>query len=75
MWAILSTVLCCLPLGIAAIVFASRVNGKWESGDVEGARDSSRKARTFAIASAASGVLLFAIAMLLGLLGAATGSA
>ena len=51
-WAILSTVLCCLPLGIVSIVFAAQVNSKWAVGDAAGARDSSEKAKKFAIWSA-----------------------
>ena len=56
-WAILSTILCCLPLGIASIVFASRVNSRWNAGDVAGAREASDKAKKFAIASAVLGLL------------------
>jgi heme/copper-type cytochrome/quinol oxidase subunit 2 len=57
-WAILSTVLCCLPLGIASIVFAAQVNGKWASGDYAGAQESSRKAKQFAIWSAIAGIVV-----------------
>jgi hypothetical protein len=56
-WAILSTILCCLPLGIASIVFANRVNSRWNAGDVAGAREASDKAMKFAIASAVLGLL------------------
>ena len=42
---ILVTLLCCLPLGIPAIVYAAQVNGKIQMGDTEGAMDSSRKAK------------------------------
>lgn len=57
-WAILSTLFCCLPLGIASIVFAAQVNGKWAAGDVAGAQDSSRKARQFALWGTIIGVVL-----------------
>lgn len=57
-WAILSTVLCCLPLGIASIVFAAQVNGKWQAGDYAGAQDSSAKARKFAVWAAIVGVVV-----------------
>ncbi|MGH9041808.1 MAG: CD225/dispanin family protein [Acidimicrobiia bacterium] len=63
-WAILSTVLCCLPLGIASIVFASQVDGKWAAGDFAGAREASDKARKFAILSAGLAAGLFALFML-----------
>jgi hypothetical protein len=57
-WAILSTVLCCLPLGIASIVFAAQVNGKYAAGDIAGAQESSRKAKQFAIWSAVVGLVI-----------------
>lgn len=56
-WAILSTVLCCLPLGVVSIVFAAQVNSKWYAGDVAGARDASNKAKNFAMWSAIAGVI------------------
>ena len=42
---IIVTVLCCLPLGIPAIIFAAQVNGKIQAGDIQGAMESSRKAK------------------------------
>ena len=57
-WAILSTVLCCLPLGIASIVFSTQVNSKWAVGDVEGAHAASRKAKNFAVWAAAVGLIV-----------------
>ena len=66
--AILATVLCCLPLGVVAIVFASQVDTKWASGDWYGAQDSAKKAKLFAnlsVAGAVVGIVLyiFVIAM------------
>ena len=43
--AILVTIFCCLPLGIAAIVFAAQVNGKLASGDYAGAVHTSNTAK------------------------------
>ena len=43
--AILSTVCCCLPFGIVAIVYAAQVNTKLQAGDIVGATDASQKAR------------------------------
>ena len=57
-WAILSTIFCCLPFGIASIVFAAQVNGKWNYGDHAGAQDSSAKAKRFAIIAAVVGVVV-----------------
>lgn len=55
-WAILSTVLCCLPLGVVSIVYAAQVNSKWQAGDVAGAADASAKAKKFAMWSAIAAV-------------------
>ena len=63
-WAILTTILCCLPLGIVSIVFSSQVNTKWAQGDFEGAQKSSIRARQFAMWSAIAlgvGVVLYFI--------------
>ncbi|MDM7831035.1 CD225/dispanin family protein [Cellulomonas edaphi] len=57
-WAILSTVLCCLPLGIASIVYSSQVNTKFAQGDYAGAQASSQKAKNFAIWGAVIGLVL-----------------
>lgn len=55
-WAILSTLLCCMPLGIVSIVFSAQVNGKLAAGDIAGAQDSSDKAKKWAMWSAIAGV-------------------
>jgi len=60
-WSILTTLFCCLPFGIASIVFAAQVNGKWAAGDVNGALESSRKAKLFAIIAAAAGLVVIAL--------------
>lgn len=69
-WAILTTILCCLPLGIASIVFAAQVNGKWAAGDYAGAQDSSQKAKRFAIWAAIVGVVVNVLAVILAIAGA-----
>jgi predicted secreted protein len=56
-WAILSTLFCCLPLGIVSIVFASQVNTKLAAGDVAGARESADKAKKWAIYSVIGAVV------------------
>ena len=60
-WAILSAVLCCLPLGIVSIVYAAQVNDKWLRGDAAGAMESSRKAKQFATWSAIVTVVLYVV--------------
>lgn len=44
-FAILTTVLCCLPAGIPAIVYAAQVNSKLQIGDIAGAQASSNNAK------------------------------
>jgi Interferon-induced transmembrane protein/zinc-ribbon domain len=44
-FAILATVLCCLPAGIPAIVYAAQVNGKLQTGDLAGAQQASNNAK------------------------------
>jgi hypothetical protein len=63
-WSILTTIFCCQPFGIVSIVFAAQVSGKQASGDIAGALDASKKAKTWAIAAAATGGGLLAIYLL-----------
>ena len=65
-WAIVTTILCCLPFGIVSIVFASQVNAKWAAGDFAGAKISSKNAKTWAwvaFAVGAAGIIIYAIAI------------
>lgn len=77
-WAILSTLFCCLPAGIVSIVYAAQVNGKLAAGDVAGARDSADKAKKWAMWSAiiaVIGIVLYVIfIMAIGGLGALSNS-
>ncbi len=48
-WAIVCTVLCCLPLGIIAIIKSTSVNTLWAKGDKEGAQKAANDAKKFSI--------------------------
>lgn len=63
---ILITLCLCAPLGIATIVYAAQSDARWRAGDVDGAREASRKARSWAIAGGVLGgiVLLVYLAAL-----------
>jgi len=66
-WAILCTVMCCMPLGILAIIKASKVNTLWYQGDKEGAIKAAADAKKYSIWGAISiGIffVLYIIAML-----------
>lgn len=64
-WAILSTLFCCLPLGIVSIVYATQVDGLRAAGDIVGARTAADKARFWAILSAVSAPVLIALWIIL----------
>jgi len=55
--AILVTLLCCLPFGIVAIVYAAQVDTKWHAGDWHGAERASRAAKNWALAGVVCGIL------------------
>lgn len=74
-WAILSTLFCCLPFGIVSIVYSTQVNSKLTVGDVAGALESSRKAKTWAWVSFGVGIGLFLVWMGLAVIGAIAGAA
>lgn len=66
---ILATLLCCLPLGIAGIVFSSRINSQQRNGDYEGARSSAKMARIFLIISLVIGIIAGVMYVALGIKG------
>jgi hypothetical protein len=47
-WAIVTTLLCCLPFGIISIIYAAQVNSKWQAGDTIGAEQASKNAKLWA---------------------------
>ena len=64
-WSILTTLFCCLPLGIVSIIYASQVDGRRLAGDAQGAQELSHKAKMWAIYAAISGpvfILLWVMA-------------
>ncbi|MBF0457280.1 MAG: CD225/dispanin family protein [Nitrospirae bacterium] len=65
-WSILTTLFCCLPVGIVAIVYSARVGTKITAGDIAGARDSSKKAKMWCWISLASWVGIALIGVLIG---------
>lgn len=71
--AILCTLFCCLPLGIAAIVFAAQVNSKINTGDIAGAQQASDKAKLFCWLSFGLGLAVFVVYFVMGFLGALNG--
>src|SRR5581483_8575187 len=72
-FAILATVLCCLPTGIAAIIFAAQVNGKLQAGDIAGAQAASTNAKIWCWVSFGLGLATIGVSVLLGMLGVLSG--
>ena len=73
-WAILSTIFCCLPFGVVSIVYATQVESLYLQGRYEEAVDKSNKAFKWAIAAAATVaaimmlyILILLIIMILGI--------
>lgn len=55
---ILVTFCCCLPLGIAGIVFAAQVDSKWNAGDTAGAISSAANAKKFTLIGFGLGLVI-----------------
>lgn len=55
--AILCTIFCCLPFGIAGILFAAQANSKTQQGDYDGANIAASRAKQMCILSFVFGVL------------------
>lgn len=66
-WAILTTILCCAPLGIVAIVFSAQVNTKLAAGDAEGARKSSGKVKMWCWIALGTGLVIEIVLIILSL--------
>jgi hypothetical protein len=73
-WAILSTILCCLPLGIVSIINATKVSSAYALGDYAGAQKASADAKKWAMWAAIVGgiviVLYVVFVVILGVAGA-----
>lgn len=58
-WAIVTSLLCCLPLGIVSIIQASKVNDLWFAGDYEGAVKKAQSAKNWIIATFIVGLIFY----------------
>lgn len=64
-WAILTTVLCCLPLGIVSIVYSTKVSGLWSQGRYAEAQAAADSAKKWAIIAAIVGAVIGVIVAIL----------
>lgn len=63
-WAILSTIFCCLPLGIVSIINAAKVDGLWRSGEYEAAEEAASNAKKYATWAAWIGGILLVLSII-----------
>lgn len=68
LWAILSTILCCIPVGIVAIVMSSRVSARYVRGDYDGACRASRAAELWIMVTVVVGLISMPFQMLVAML-------
>jgi hypothetical protein len=57
LWAILATVVCCLPIGIGAIYMSTRVSSRYSVGDYSGAHRASQATELWLIATVVGGLV------------------
>lgn len=69
-WAILCTVLCCLPIGIYAIIQATKVESLWIQGNHQGAIEAANNAKKWSIIGAIAGFAALIIYLILVFVGA-----
>lgn len=67
-FAVITTLFCCMPFGIIAIVYSSQVNTKVALGDLEGARLASEKSKKWCIVALCSGIVVGIIYFILTLI-------
>ncbi len=64
-WAILVTVLCCLPFGIVSIVYSTKVSSLWSQGRYAEAQSAADNAKKWAIIGAIVGAVAAVIGVVL----------
>jgi hypothetical protein len=64
-WAILCTVLCCLPFGIVSLVYSNKVSGLWTQGRYAEAQAAADDAKKWAIIGAIVGAVFAVIIVVL----------
>lgn len=57
-WAIISTIMCCLPLGVIAIIYSVKVSQRYQQGDIEGAKHYSEVSAWWCIGTIIGGIIL-----------------
>ena len=58
-WAILTTVMCCLPTGIVALIYANKVDPAWNAGNYQEAEEAAKNARMWTFISLGLGAVSY----------------
>ena len=58
-WAILATILCCIPFGVVAIVYAAQVNSLVAAGNYAAAWKASQNAKKWCLVSLFTGIAVY----------------
>ena len=61
--AVLTTLCCCLPGGIVAIIYAAQVNSKLAMGDIQGAQAAAKNAKMWCWISVGVGLVLILLSV------------
>lgn len=67
---VVSVIFCCIPHGLVSLIFALQVNKKAAAGDIQGALNSAKQAKTWAIVSIIVAVIGLVVAIFFGVLNA-----
>ena len=59
--ALITTLLCCIPLGIVSIVYSTKVNSAYEAGNYDAALKASKNAKTWGIVALVAGLIAYII--------------
>lgn len=62
-WAIVTTILFCVPIGIAAIIYSSKVSGAWFAGNADKAHRYSERAAWLSNIAFVAGLIFFPFSM------------
>ncbi len=68
-WAILCTIFCCLPFGIASIINANKVDSLWAMGDYQGAQTAAQNARKWFKWGIICGIIAYIFYIIFGIIG------
>jgi predicted secreted protein len=63
-WSIAATILCCVPIGVAAIYYSIQANSARTAGNFEAARNQAQIARKWLIAAVVTGVVVGVVYLL-----------